>query len=186
MLRKTLVTVSVMLALVAAITGLASLRREVVFWDRQKPSPFRKSTLNPRLRLSLSGGALRAEYIRMTLDPPADWSIWPGPGSMSGGVGKPTRTIKNPLFEWEHTRYGDVTYRMASYSGVQTTSQGHVRIPLWGPMVLFLLYPAINLVRGPLRRWRRRRKGLCLRCGYDLRGNASGVCPECGLPMLKP
>jgi hypothetical protein len=33
------------------------------------------------------------------------------------------------------------------------------------------------------RAWvRRRRKamGLCLRCGYDLRGNVSGTCPECG------
>jgi hypothetical protein len=31
--------------------------------------------------------------------------------------------------------------------------------------------------------WRgkaRRRKGACLRCGYDLTGNVSGVCPECG------
>ena len=26
----------------------------------------------------------------------------------------------------------------------------------------------------------RREKGLCSRCGYDLRGNVSGVCPECG------
>jgi hypothetical protein len=26
----------------------------------------------------------------------------------------------------------------------------------------------------------RRRLGLCLRCGYDLTGNASGVCSECG------
>ncbi len=21
---------------------------------------------------------------------------------------------------------------------------------------------------------------LCIKCGYDLRGNVSGVCPECG------
>ena len=27
---------------------------------------------------------------------------------------------------------------------------------------------------------RRKREGRCLRCGYDLTGNASGVCPECG------
>ena len=36
---------------------------------------------------------------------------------------------------------------------------------------------------GPL--WRRRRRllrerGLCLCCGYDLTGNESGICPECG------
>jgi len=26
----------------------------------------------------------------------------------------------------------------------------------------------------------RRQRGQCLQCGYDLRGNVSGVCPECG------
>jgi hypothetical protein len=29
-------------------------------------------------------------------------------------------------------------------------------------------------------RTERRAKGLCLGCGYDLWGNVSGVCPECG------
>jgi len=30
-----------------------------------------------------------------------------------------------------------------------------------------------------LRQWRRQH-GLCQSCGYDLTGNVSGVCPECG------
>ncbi len=52
--------------------------------------------------------------------------------------------------------------------------------------LLFSLYPAALFIRGSLRRYRRRRlslrglRGLCLRCGYDLEGNVSGVCPECG------
>jgi hypothetical protein len=29
---------------------------------------------------------------------------------------------------------------------------------------------------------RRRAAGECLRCGYDLTGNVSGTCPECGTP----
>jgi uncharacterized paraquat-inducible protein A len=29
----------------------------------------------------------------------------------------------------------------------------------------------------------RRRRGLCVKCGYDLTGNTSGVCPECGTPL---
>jgi len=33
---------------------------------------------------------------------------------------------------------------------------------------------------GPWCRRRRRRRGLCEKCGYDLTGNESGVCPECG------
>ena len=30
------------------------------------------------------------------------------------------------------------------------------------------------------RELRRRHEGYCVRCGYDLTGNRSGVCPECG------
>lgn len=52
--------------------------------------------------------------------------------------------------------------------------------PLWAPFVACIAYPAVAFMRGPVRRWRRRRKGLCINCGYDLTGNVSGVCPECG------
>ena len=31
----------------------------------------------------------------------------------------------------------------------------------------------------PLRRFRRRRKGLCLTCGYNLTGLTENRCPEC-------
>ena len=30
---------------------------------------------------------------------------------------------------------------------------------------------------------RRERRGLCRHCGYNLTGNVSGICPECGTPM---
>lgn len=46
------------------------------------------------------------------------------------------------------------------------------------------LYPGNVFMRGPLRRWRlgrRHREGLCVNCGYDLTGNTTGTCPECGL-----
>ncbi len=51
---------------------------------------------------------------------------------------------------------------------------------LWGLTGALALYPAWALMFGPVRRWRRRRRGLCVGCGYNLTGNVSGVCPECG------
>ena len=59
-------------------------------------------------------------------------------------------------------------------------------MPLWFPIVLFASYPVLAFIRGPLRRYLRRRKGLCLSCGYDLTGNVSGVCPECGTEVPPP
>jgi len=52
--------------------------------------------------------------------------------------------------------------------------------PLWSLTALFATYPTITFIRAPVRRWRWRRKGLCLKCGYNLTGNVSGICPECG------
>jgi hypothetical protein len=53
-------------------------------------------------------------------------------------------------------------------------------IPLWLPLVCVLIYPSYAFIRGPYRGYHRRRKGLCLKCGYNLTGNVTGVCPECG------
>jgi hypothetical protein len=53
-------------------------------------------------------------------------------------------------------------------------------LPFWTMIALFASYPTIAFIRGPLRRWRRKKNGLCIECGYDLTGNESGICPECG------
>ena len=55
-----------------------------------------------------------------------------------------------------------------------------IRFPLIPLFLLFAAYPFIAFIRGPLRRYRRRRKGLCVTCGYDLTGLPENRCPECG------
>ncbi len=53
----------------------------------------------------------------------------------------------------------------------------------WGVACLLAAYPAVTFIRGPLRRRRRRKRGLCIACGYDLTGNVTGVCSECGVAI---
>ena len=63
------------------------------------------------------------------------------------------------------------------------------RTPLWGVGVPHWFIAVVLALPGLiwLTRYRRelvlrlrRVRGLCLACGYDLTGNQSGVCPECG------
>ncbi len=56
----------------------------------------------------------------------------------------------------------------------------HLSIPIWCILVATGV-PGIYL----LRRDRRPPTGHCRKCGYDLTGNVSGACPECGLACDK-
>ena len=57
-----------------------------------------------------------------------------------------------------------------------------VYVSMWLPAAVTAASPALVVtrrVRGSVRRRRRRSRGLCLACGYDVRANPDR-CPECG------
>jgi hypothetical protein len=54
-----------------------------------------------------------------------------------------------------------------------------VWLPLWLIASALLFLPVVRTLIG-FRSWRRSRKGCCPFCGYNLTGNTSGACPECG------
>jgi hypothetical protein len=69
--------------------------------------------------------------------------------------------------------------------------QGAYRItwivfPFWFSTVVLTIAGVTPIVRGPVRRQWRRWRGACVWCGYDLWGNRSGRCPECGMRFRKP
>ncbi len=89
----------------------------------------------------------------------------------------------------------NVEERFWYWAGIRVNTQEYalgmrvydIRFPLWMPIVLFGSYPTAHLLlRAPLRRYRRRRRGLCVACGYDLTGNVSGTCPECATEAKRP
>ncbi len=69
------------------------------------------------------------------------------------------------------------------FGGTESLSDGTVRLPHWA-LVLLTAAPAVaglGLIRRAVSR-RRRSRGLCGNCGYDLRATADR-CPECGTPV---
>jgi predicted RNA-binding Zn-ribbon protein involved in translation (DUF1610 family) len=57
-----------------------------------------------------------------------------------------------------------------------------VYLPDWLVTAVLFALAAPPLARAAVRRSRQRRS-LCATCGYNLTGNTSGVCPECGTQM---
>jgi len=55
---------------------------------------------------------------------------------------------------------------------------GFVTLPVW-LLALPLLFPTLLQITRPARSL----ATACNSCGYDLTGNESGVCPECGIAM---
>ena len=80
------------------------------------------------------------------------------------------------------SRSGQYSY-FISYAG-QIHSKG-VALPYW-MIILFMAIAPAFWVRAEISRRRRLRSGLCQSCGYDLTGNTSGVCPECGAAISTP
>jgi hypothetical protein len=97
-----------------------------------------------------------------------------------------------------HRRYGTRYYQLPIRSfwnrlGFWSGYSGQVRLPngdyeafhqeILPPWLgcLFILFP----VTWGIQKARRRTPGhaVCVNCGYNLTGNISGVCPECGKPI---
>jgi hypothetical protein len=120
----------------------------------------------PQLRLSFAGRRVSIMYYSATTMPPSTprgW--WEGYGFSSA------------------TDYAVMTYSKPPSYGTAPFRLRRVEAPAWVLLILLVLfaaYPLRAFTRGPLRRHRRRKRGLCICCGYNLTGNVSGICPECG------
>ncbi len=141
---------------VASLLFIVSLRWEIS-WIRLS---------EPTMRLTLSQGGVNGTLGYDTGDVSAsagDTSVWwiTRPRSFNRGI---ANVDWRPLFVLE-TWYLERPYRSVM-----------VIIPLWIPLLALAIPTTILWYRD-----RRPPKGHCQQCGYDLTGNVSGKCPECGV-----
>jgi hypothetical protein len=73
---------------------------------------------------------------------------------------------------------------MREYARAQSAPIREYATPWVIPVLLFAVLPGLRAAR-VYTRHRRRRRGLCLRCGYDRRFSPDR-CPECGTPPERP
>jgi hypothetical protein len=111
-------------------------------------------------------------WVVATLTTPDEVEI----GVLNGASGGVRYNPPDKLFEWSARRrisLGSIgTYKY-------TVFEWHFQLAWWLAALLSFL-PAIFMLRMRLVRRRRALVGHCLGCGYNLTGNASGICPECG------
>lgn len=139
--------------------------------------------------LSLSGGGLLLVGCAGQCLDAREWAcrptscrgfVWIGSRSIGGellsiGSQATNSTSETCFYQWLDKSFVDE-------AGMKVRRR-FLLIPAWCMLAVaapLLVYPAVVFVRGPYRRYCRRRKGCCLQCGYNLTGNVSGICPECG------
>ena len=100
-----------------------------------------------------------------------------GPGDSSYGTGSG--------FVW--SRFNAAT-SIAMWKGYGVRPRGFIQPP-WVNFTIPLWIPLVVSVMGAVwayRHWKRMsRVGYCAACGYNLTGNVSGRCPECGRPISR-
>lgn len=125
------------------------------------------------------GGAAATDDWRFTIGKPAAPASIAGWGLNAWGFHYSTRPHYPPFYT--HIR-PDGTVDMPQLTPIPGSGTQIVGFAYWYPFLLTAVMPIclVFLVRGRWRRQKRRRLGLCQNCSYNLTGNVSGVCPECG------
>jgi len=120
----------------------------------------------------------------------ADVSIWPPlrplPPRPANSAVNSVECVFQIHNKWEHGEPFRLDGRGNGWHGFALDAslnepgrtEATVLLPWWVITTFFVLLPAIQIMRC----WRGRGvvPGTCVACGYNLTGNASGVCPECG------
>jgi hypothetical protein len=126
-----------------------------------------------------AASVLYTSYGR-TRDEMTSWSDWKGwrLTSANGGGASASGAGGSTFWNsWDDFGVAGIAVRKASRQGSDGRS---ITLPHWAAAGVLVMVTAL-LVRPDVRRWRRKRRGACLVCGYSRVGIAAAEpCPECG------
>jgi hypothetical protein len=129
---------------------------------------------------------------------PASWDegLHPSPIPVSSGGILNRLPVDYKGFASEGLNFTYVDYAQTSFSrrlgfafhsqtmnfAPRTQHNWGFELPMWFALTILAIPPLIWLRLSYHRRrlHLRRERGQCAKCGYDLQGNVSGICPECG------
>lgn len=140
----------------------ASLSHEVVgFYDRDGGTD-----ADPGLNsVSIRPGVLHLRIDRINRQN--------GPGLWTWTIEHVSRSRRDSLLTW--FGFGLPSIRRSAWAT-------DFFVPLWSLLIL-PAFPTVCFFRSDRRR---QQPGHCVTCGYNLTGNVSGVCSECGLRLTQP
>jgi len=156
-----------MIAKILATICLLALPLSAILWHRSHSHPFQHRydlTLYKSLRVYLRDGVCGMHLLSM-----------------------PTKTASRSRFQTALT-YDPIPSKRSFMLSSQQTGAYRMTwfaFPLWFSTTVLTVGGFVPVARGPIRQTWRRWKGLCLDCGYNLTGNHSGRCPECGCPLSR-
>ncbi len=173
MIRKTVIWVCLLLALATVVINVTSRYTEFILWGKDKWQGGSPNGSHYFYQDEVGSIGSRGSFVDGSFLHVSTYFTFQG---------LVNQKVNGMVFRWSQTldvmhfghRKDDFSFELPKLITVR------LYVPLWTPFLLFMVPGMAALLLGPYRRHRRRKKGLCLKCGYNLTGNVSGICPECG------
>lgn len=131
---------------------------------------------NRHLTVLIGSGTICVQ--RLWYQPP----VAPEPSYVQWNIVVPAELAKNMWLSFQLPSKGDIWIRPIGPVGYQLPKEGQFVVvpPLW--LALPVSIAVLLRFRRPIGRafLPRRPPSSCVSCGYNLTGNVSGICPECG------